>query len=98
MTINLWFYFGVGYLYLEMYYGDQLNFLMVPTVFIALSAYAASEMFNEVFGMAISTILQCFVADEEMFDGDDRFAPISLASTIDSTQQKISRKRKVAPE
>ena len=65
-----------------------MNYLMLPTLLIALAAYACSEMFAEVFGMAISTILQCFVVDEETFNADERFAPDSLASTIESTQQK----------
>jgi len=55
-------------------------------------------MFNEVFGMAISTILQCFVADEELFEGDERFAPSSLAGMVDSTQQKYKKTKKVSVE
>jgi hypothetical protein len=72
---------------------------MVPTFLIAIVAYAVGEMFNEVFGMAISTILQCFVADEELFeDAGQRFAPGSLAGTIDATQQKYKTKKKVGSE
>jgi len=63
----------------------------VPTLLIAITAYAVSEMLNEVFGMAISTILQCFVADEELFEGEERFAPASLAGAIDSTQTKYKK-------
>lgn len=69
---------------------------MVPTLLIAIVAYAVSEMFNEVFGMAISTILQCFCVDEEMFDADERYAPDSLRCCIESTQQKYKQKKKVA--
>ncbi|KAL9190133.1 hypothetical protein ACHAXT_007344 [Thalassiosira profunda] len=87
-----------GYYYLEIHFVDELNSLMVPTLLIGLCAYAVSEMFNEVFGMAISTILQCFVVDEELFDADERFAPGSLAGTIDSTQQKYKKKKKVMVE
>jgi hypothetical protein len=32
--------------------------------------------------MAISTILQCFVADEEMFKPEERFAEGDLATTV----------------
>ncbi|KAL7548947.1 hypothetical protein ACHAWF_012218 [Thalassiosira exigua] len=85
-----------GYYYLEIHFGDELNYLMVPTLLIAFFAYAVSEAFSEVFGMAISTVLQCFVADEEMFDEDDRFAPGSLAKCIESTQQKYKKKKQVA--
>ena len=41
---------------------------MLPTALIGIVAYAVSEMSDEVFGMAITTILQCFVVDEEMFE------------------------------
>ncbi len=79
---------------MEIHFGDKLNYLMVPTLLIAIVAYAASEMFNEVFGMAISCILTAFAVDEEMFEIDDRFAPGSLANTIDSTQQKFKKNKK----
>ena len=35
-------------------------------------------MFMDIFDMAITTILQCFVADEEMFDADQVYAEGSL--------------------
>ena len=84
-----------GYYYLEIHFEDELNYLMVPTLLISVVAYACSEAFNEVFGMAISTILQCFVVDEEMYDSEERFAPKSLASTIEQTQQKYKKKKQV---
>lgn len=88
-----------GYYYLDIHFGDELNYLMVPTLLIGIAAYAVAEMFNEVFGMAISTILQCFVADEELFeDTEERFAPGSLAGAIDSTQKKYKTKKKVSVE
>jgi hypothetical protein len=65
---------------------------------IGLLAYAVSEMFDEVFGMAISTILQCFVVDEEMFDPEERFASPRLVETIDSTQQNYKKKSKKSIE
>ena len=87
---------AAGYYYLDTYYGDQLNSLMAPTLLIAICSYAVSEMFDEVFGMAISTILQCFVIDEEMHEPDDRFAPKELAGTLDSTQKKYKKKKNSA--
>ena len=81
---------------MEIHFEDELNYLMVPTLLIAVVSYACSEAFNEVFGMAISTILQCFVVDEEMYDSEERFAPKSLASTIEQTQQSIKRRNRLA--
>jgi hypothetical protein len=67
---------------------DELNGLWCPLLLILLFAYVTAEMFNEVFGMAIWTILQCFVADEEMFeDASMRFAEGDLAETVSKTQK-----------
>ena len=38
-----------------------------PMAIIFLCSYWISDMFFDVYDMAISTILQCFIADEEMF-------------------------------
>lgn len=78
---------------MEYNYGNQLNSLMAPTLLIAICSYAVSEMFDEVFGMAISTILQCFVTDEEMYEPGNRFAPKDLCGTLESTQKKYKRKK-----
>ncbi len=83
---------------MDIHFGTEMNYLMLPTALIAIVAYAVSEMFDEVFGMAITTILQCFVVDEEMFEADERYAPSSLAGTIDSTQQGYKKSKKVGVE
>ena len=62
----------IGYYYMDSNMGDVLNSMWLPLLLIILFAYVTAEMFNEVFGMAIWTILQCFVADEEMFELSDR--------------------------
>jgi hypothetical protein len=36
--------------------------------------------------------------DEEMFEADERYAPSSLAGTIDSTQQSYKKSKKVGVE
>jgi len=79
-----------GYYYLDTYMSDELNGLWCPILLILLMAYVTAEMFNEVFGMAIWTILQCFVADEEMFEPDQRFAEGDLAQTVSKTQKEAS--------
>ena len=55
-------------------------------------------MFNEVWGMAMSTILQCFIADEEMYksDKDAMYAGDSLKSTISNANK--GKMKKVQPE
>lgn len=84
---------AAGYYYLDTYFGDQLNSLMAPTLLIAIISYAVSEMFDEVFGMAISALLQCFIVDEEMHEPADRYTPKELVSTLESTQQKYKKRK-----
>uniref|UniRef100_A0A7S2Y2B5 Choline transporter-like protein n=1 Tax=Fibrocapsa japonica TaxID=94617 RepID=A0A7S2Y2B5_9STRA len=64
---------------------DELHGLYGPIIFTFLLAYFVALMFVEVFGMAIYTILQCFVADEEMFAPAERFATGDLSTTINKT-------------
>ena len=56
-------------------------------------------MFNEVWGMAMSTILQCFCADEEIYKGDKdaMYAGSDLKATVsNSNKGKFAKKSKVA--
>eukprot|EP00588_Corethron_pennatum_P014737 CAMPEP_0194271784 /NCGR_PEP_ID=MMETSP0169-20130528/5494_1 /TAXON_ID=218684 /ORGANISM="Corethron pennatum, Strain L29A3" /LENGTH=617 /DNA_ID=CAMNT_0039014239 /DNA_START=198 /DNA_END=2051 /DNA_ORIENTATION=- len=38
-------------------------------IFVAFLSWFIADMFTDVLAMAVSTILQCFIADEEMFSG-----------------------------
>ena len=57
-----------AYIYLDKNMSDVLNGLWLPTVLIALISFCISQMFSEIFGMTISTILQCFITDEELLE------------------------------
>ncbi|GMI20916.1 hypothetical protein TeGR_g11602 [Tetraparma gracilis] len=72
----------LAYMMMEQNFEGQINYLWWPTLLTCFVSYFTAEMFNEVFGMAISTILQCFVADEEMFKPEERFAEGDLATTV----------------
>lgn len=67
-----------AYFYMEHYNDADLNGLAMPTILVFIVAYGAADMFNEVFGMAISTILQCFVTDEENFQVMKQYMYISF--------------------
>lgn len=76
--------------YLCMAYGvssSDISGIIAPLVFTFLLAYWISSMFTEIFGMGIETILFCYIADEEMFKLEDRFAEGELMSTIQKTAQ-----------
>ncbi len=83
--------------YLCMAYGtnpDDITGIIAPLVFTFLLAYWVSSMFSEIFGMGIETILFCFIADEEMFKVEDRFAEGELMTTIQKTQQAALQAKK----
>eukprot|EP00521_Asterionellopsis_glacialis_P008273 CAMPEP_0195282694 /NCGR_PEP_ID=MMETSP0707-20130614/1480_1 /TAXON_ID=33640 /ORGANISM="Asterionellopsis glacialis, Strain CCMP134" /LENGTH=664 /DNA_ID=CAMNT_0040341715 /DNA_START=376 /DNA_END=2370 /DNA_ORIENTATION=- len=78
---------AIGYIAMSETIADELYNLAGPTVIIFLISYFVSDMFMDVFDMAITTILQCFVADEEMFQGDQCYAEGALQQWIDKNQE-----------
>merc|ERR1711934_1081823 len=75
---------------------DKLNYIWLPLVFTAIIAFYVAAMFNEVWGMAMSTILQCFCADEEI-DKGAMYAGADLKATVsNSNKGKFAKKSKVA--
>jgi len=50
----------------QLLYGDYLYSPMGVAIFISIIAWFIADMFLGVFGIAIATIMQCFVADEEV--------------------------------
>ena len=76
--------------------GNQIAGIIGPIIVIFILAYFVASVFVEVFGMAISTILVCYCADEEMFPPEERFADGALRGAIKTTQAASSGQ--VAPE
>lgn len=60
------------YLAADALYADDMHGLVAPTIIVGLIAFLIAQMFTTVFSMAISTILQCFIADEEMYAPAER--------------------------
>ena len=57
-----------GYMYIDYHYDTELHGLYVVTVVILIISMCTAEMFQQVLFMSISTIIQCFIADEVMFE------------------------------
>lgn len=76
--------------------GDQIAGIIGPMLITFIIAYFVASVFVEVFGMAISTILVCYCADEEMFTPEERFADGALRGAIKSTQ--AASNGQIAPE
>ncbi|KAL7572907.1 hypothetical protein ACA910_004551 [Epithemia clementina (nom. ined.)] len=60
---------------------DELHSTAGPTIFIFLLSYWVSDFFMDVFDMAITAVLHCFIADEEMFS-DNVYADPDLKKYI----------------
>jgi hypothetical protein len=69
---------------------DELNGAVFPSLLVLILSYAVSLTFLEVFGMAISTILQCFVADEELLPPNMRFAEEELKKFVPQNDGKAA--------
>jgi len=75
---------GCAYFLMDQAAELDLYYIYAPVTMVMILSWFVASMFMNIFGMAISTILQCFVADEEMFDAGTRFADAELASFIDT--------------
>lgn len=85
------------YLALGYFIGDSVHGLIGPLLIVFFLSFFVASLFVEVFGMAISTILMCYCADEEMFPPEERFADGALRGAIKKTQQSAAD-AKVGPE
>lgn len=72
----------VGYYFVTENLIDDLHSTAGPTIFIFFLAYFVTDFFMDVIDMAITTVLHCFVADEEMFP-DTVYAEDDLRQFID---------------
>lgn len=80
------------------YSGEEVAGIIGPILICFVLAYFVATLFIEVFGMAISTILVCYCADEEMFPPEQRFADGNLRSAIQNTHSAATSAGQVAPE
>ncbi len=62
---------------------NKLHSVAGPLAVIFFMAYLISDMFMGIFHMSISTVLQCFIADEEMFSGEEAYAEGDLKAWVD---------------
>jgi len=73
--------------------GSEVHSPIAPVIFIVIISYFVGSMFMEVFRMTMSTLIQCFIADEELFEAKDEcFAESDLKEWISknsSTKSKV---------
>jgi choline transporter-like protein 2/4/5 len=71
--------------------GGELFSVAGPTILVFIMSYVIADMFLDVFELGISTILHCFVADEEMFDGEECFAEGDLQDWINKYEENFNK-------
>merc|ERR1711862_878775 len=64
---------------------------VVPMLVYVCLAYLVGKLYMNVFHLAVASILQCFLATEEM-GGDDGFLPLELR-TLDMVVQDMATPR-----
>jgi hypothetical protein len=79
------------------YQSGGSNGIILPLIFVWICAYFIGCMYSEIFGMSIETVLNCYVADEEMFPPELRFAEGSLRDTMANTAKAAADQNKIAP-
>ena len=73
---------GVAFFVLDYELREELYSSIGPLFFIVMASWFVSGMFMAVFDMAIAAILQCFVADEEMFGDSEMYAEGTLRQWV----------------
>jgi choline transporter-like protein 2/4/5 len=86
---------AASWVIMQHYIGKELYSLAGPTVLILIIAYHVSDMFMQVFNMTASTILHCFVADEEMYESAEQYATGDLREYIEKNEHRARKILKV---
>ncbi len=74
---------GISYYTMTYLLTDKIHSPIGPTILVVILAWFTANMFCEIFSMAVSALLQAFIADEEMFGPEDRYACAELSKYID---------------
>jgi len=78
---------AASYFAMDHFIGNELTSLAGPIVLILILAYNVADAFMDIFEIGVSTILHCFVADDEMFTEEESFAGGDLKKFIDDWEQ-----------
>jgi len=74
----------LGYFILNALNPNDLTSIVAPCLIFVMIGYCVGTMVMSVFAMSVDTVLQCFVADEELAKGSDRkhITPSGLAAFL----------------
>jgi len=61
---------AISFVLMQTFHGKELYSVVSNTIIIGIVSWFVGQMFIEVMNMSVSTIIQCFLADEEMFGNE----------------------------
>jgi len=79
---------GISYMVIDSQIGSEIHSAGGPTALIVVISYFVGDMFMDIYEMSIATILQCFIADEEMFDAHECYADEELRKWFDDYDEE----------
>ena len=82
---------GAAYIYIDREYSEDIYSTAGPCLVIFVMSYFIGQVFLSVFDMSTATVMQCFIADEEMFDGDECYAEGALRKFLDDFEEEEKR-------
>jgi solute carrier family 44 protein 1 (choline transporter-like protein)/choline transporter-like protein 2/4/5 len=81
----------IGYMLLGALHPDDVSSPVMPTLLYITVGYVAAKLIMNVFGLAVDTVLQCFVANEEL-GGSSDFTPKQLAGFMSEHKEPDQKK------
>jgi len=95
-TLSIWFCRLVvviiigesSYFILQYFFSGTMWSIAGVSFFIAIIAWFVNRIFMETVEVATTTLLQCFIADEEMYPGGSLFVPKELDSFLKRVEEK----------
>jgi hypothetical protein len=78
----------IGYFILTGMHADDLTSPIVPTFLFVVMGYLAAKLTMNVYSLAVDTILQCVVADEELNDAESEYTPELLKPYLNKGENK----------
>jgi hypothetical protein len=81
----------IGYMLLGALHPDDISSPVLPTILYIIVGYVAAKLIMNVFGLAVDTVLQCMVANEELGGASD-FTPKQLASFMAQHKEPDQKK------
>lgn len=81
----------IGYMLLGALHPDDISSPVLPTILYVIVGYISAKLIMNVFGLAVDTVLQCFVANEEL-GGSSDFTPTQLSTFMAEHKEPTEKK------